>query len=207
MAREGLRAGKGLTGCCASKQMVRQFSTNGHCCSCRLHPANITTVGWDWTRVKFIMEHQVLGTLCHMGQGSYSTCCPRVNVPKCFLWLCSAAELASPTASASWESHIYPQRSLNPLHSFRQVVPLKKAQINPLWVTALVQCPSESCLSQTAPPTTTPQYVHQYTLKTASFPGVPKPVAPPDSCALHLPPEETPWLAPLPAVCGTDPGG
>ncbi|OWK55479.1 SUMO-interacting motif-containing protein 1 [Lonchura striata] len=23
-----------------------------------LHPANITTVGWDWTRVKFIMEHQ-----------------------------------------------------------------------------------------------------------------------------------------------------
>lgn len=57
-------AGEGLRGCRASKQMVRQVSTNRHGCPCRLHPANITTLGWDWTLVKFIMEQQVLGTLC-----------------------------------------------------------------------------------------------------------------------------------------------
>lgn len=51
-------------GCRASRQVVGQFSTNGQCCPCRLHPANVATVGWDWTLLKYIMEDQVLGTAC-----------------------------------------------------------------------------------------------------------------------------------------------
>lgn len=57
-------AGEGLRGCSASKQPAKQFITNGHDCPCRLHPANITTVGWDWTLLKFIMEDKVLGMVC-----------------------------------------------------------------------------------------------------------------------------------------------
>lgn len=51
-------------GCCASWQEVGQFSPNGQCCLCRLHPANATTVGWDWTLLKYIMEEKVLGATC-----------------------------------------------------------------------------------------------------------------------------------------------
>lgn len=122
VAGEGPRAGEGLRGCHASRQVVRQFSTNRQGCPCRLHPANVTTVGWDWRLVKFIMEDQVLGTVCvAWGRDHPAHAAWGWAWPKCFVWLCSA-ELASPTVSASWESHIYPQCSLNPLHSFRQVV-------------------------------------------------------------------------------------
>lgn len=79
-------------GCCTSWQEVGQFSPNGHCCSCRLHPANATTVGWDWTLLKCIMEDKVLGTTCHIEQGSSSIECLRVSIAQGFTWQCSAPE-------------------------------------------------------------------------------------------------------------------
>ncbi|XP_065547084.1 SUMO-interacting motif-containing protein 1 isoform X1 [Lathamus discolor] len=42
-----------------------------------LHPANATTVGWDWTLLKYIMEDKVLGTMCYIEQGSSSVECLR----------------------------------------------------------------------------------------------------------------------------------
>ncbi|XP_033922976.1 SUMO-interacting motif-containing protein 1 isoform X2 [Melopsittacus undulatus] len=41
-----------------------------------LHPANATTVGWDWMLLKYIMEDKVLGT-CRTEQGSSSIECLR----------------------------------------------------------------------------------------------------------------------------------
>ncbi|XP_071426249.1 SUMO-interacting motif-containing protein 1 isoform X2 [Pithys albifrons albifrons] len=53
-----------------------------------LHPANTATVGWDWTLLKFIMEDQVLGTMCcHIGQGSSSTQCLGEKPPGRLLFL------------------------------------------------------------------------------------------------------------------------
>ncbi|XP_050167788.1 SUMO-interacting motif-containing protein 1 isoform X2 [Myiozetetes cayanensis] len=53
-----------------------------------LHPANAATVGWDWTLLKFIMEDQVLGTVCvTSGQGSSRTQCLREKPPGRLLFL------------------------------------------------------------------------------------------------------------------------
>ncbi|XP_065500029.1 SUMO-interacting motif-containing protein 1 isoform X3 [Caloenas nicobarica] len=52
-----------------------------------LHPANATTVGWDWALLKYTMEDQVLGTMCNIGQGSSSTQCPREKPPGRLLFL------------------------------------------------------------------------------------------------------------------------
>lgn len=54
-------------------------------------------MGWDWALLKYIMEDQVLGTMCHIGQGSSSTRVPRGKHCPAASWPCSAVEQASPT--------------------------------------------------------------------------------------------------------------